>query len=723
MGFPEIDRELFFLINHGTSNTIFDNIMPLITSRGYLLLLFYPIYLLISAYRERQTSARDAAIFAALLAISVSVLSFLLTDWIANDIKNLIGRERPCNALDGVRVLVGCTQSKSMPSNHASNAFAAAVPLIYLSRGHISRAWLLYPLLIAMLISFSRVYVGVHYPADIAVGGLLGSLIACVLLLLTAVTRKLYERRPNTAMFIVGLAAISFFRVYYILHGPLDLSPDEAHYWEWSRRLDWSYYSKGPMIAYLIYAGTALFGDTIFGIRIMAVIFSVLSSVYLFKLVNIMYGSHRVIYETGVASYQETREGLVASMLLQITLLFAPFGIIFSIDSPFIFFWVLSLYLFRRAIDTDRENSLQEHYRWLLLGVSIGLGLLTKYTMVFFYIAGFLFLLFSSRRPLLKRSGPYLAVVLSIIVFSPVIIWNIQHDWVTVRHTAGQAHLAKGLSLSVPSFLEFFASQIGVVTPLLFGLMLYSLVAGRTRQNRDNHLFLICFSLSVLLFFLLKSIQGKVQANWAMHGYITGIVAFSHHYFGTGSDERHIKGKVSLWLAVSAIAFTFLMTALSHYPAVVKLSPTLDPSARLRGWRQLETEANKIYNNLIEKGHVFVFSDSYQVASELAFYIKKHPVTYAVNLGRRMNQYDLWPDMNTDARKIRSSGDSAPAQTINGIFVKMGREDMPVELANSFESYERKVLEVYEREYLLREYSIFICYNFKGLQIETPKTY
>lgn len=387
MGFSEIDSQLFFVINHGAANNLFDGIMPLITAKGYFLLLFYPFYLLSRAYKERHVSDRNDARRTAFMAVGITFISLLLTDWIGLEIKNAIGRVRPCNALEGVRLLVGCTQSKSMPSNHASNAFAAAVALTYLSRSYISRAGLFYPFLIAGLIAFSRVYVGVHYPVDIATGALLGILVAAAVIHLYTLLRKSYVSRPYKTLLIAGLAAISLFRIYYILHGPLDLSPDEAHYWEWSRRLDWSYYSKGPMVAYLIRAGTALFGDTVFGIRIMAVLCSVLSSVYVFKLVNLMYISSAGAVGSPGVSFAEAREGLIAALLLQIIPLFAPFGIIFSIDSPFIFFWVLSLYLFWKAMDAKGESASQKVYTWVLLGISLGFGLLTKYTMAFFYPA------------------------------------------------------------------------------------------------------------------------------------------------------------------------------------------------------------------------------------------------------------------------------------------------------------------------------------------------
>ncbi|MBI3592005.1 MAG: glycosyltransferase family 39 protein, partial [Nitrospirae bacterium] len=523
-----------------------------------------------------------------------------------------------------------------------------------------------------------------------------------------------YKTKPETALLFTGLAVISIFRIYYILHGPLDLSPDEAHYWEWSRRLDLSYYSKGPMMAYLIYTGTSIFGDTVFGIRIMAVIFSALSSVFLFKLVNLMY------VDQGAGAMNK-RLASSSALLFQVIPLFAPFGVLFTIDSPFVFFWIISLFFLYKSL--INEPGAEKWPNWLLSGFFIGLGLLTKYTMAFFYICGFLLLLLSEKRYLLKTFKPYAALAFSLVIFSPVIIWNIQHDWVTLRHTAGQAHVAEGIKISLTTFFEFMGTQIGVITPVLFGLMIYSLFRLRTSERGLQSKFLFYFSVPVVCFFLLKSLQAKVQANWAMTGYITGIIAVTRDFLALSRDHQRSRLKIKKVLFLSAAGLALFVTAISHYPSVIKLPPELDPSARLRGWNELGKEINKIYDPMSKEGHVLIFSDSYQVSSELAFYVKGHLKTYSINLGRRMNQYDLWPDINSGAMSIRrGKGEKSPG-TINGIFVKMGDSEMPPEVARAFDRYEKKVLKVYDKNYLLREYSIFICYNFKGLKTEKPETY
>lgn len=724
-----LDRQIFFLINHGLSNAFFDKVIPFLTARGYLLLLPYVFYILYKGYKEKKNGRDFLSIIS--WALIVSSFSFLLTDWMATEIKNIIQRVRPCNTLEGVNLLVGCTRSYSLPSNHASNAFAFALPLFYFMRGQVGSFLRLYPVIIALLIAFSRVYVGVHYPSDVIAGAMLGISAAFLVMGLHKYALLRYKTNPHSTMLFSFLFVISVFRLYYIFHGPVDLSPDEAHYWEWSRRLDLSYYSKGPMIAYLIYIGTSIFGDTVFGIRIMAVVFSALSSVYLFKLVSEMYDDKKAIGER-----QKANVGLIAlisALLFQIIPLFAPFGIIFTIDSPFIFFWILSLYLFWEAIISenrgqkagDRLKTQNSKLRnWLFLGIAVGLGLLTKYTMAFFYFCAFLFLLFSEKRYLLKSYKPYTALLISLLVFSPVIIWNIQHEWLTIRHTAGQANITSQLTaLSnqwTKDFFEFLGSQVGIITPILLVMMVYAMFrlwADSKGQGTDlQSKFLLWFSVPVIGFFVLKSLHGKVQPNWAMTGYITGIIAFARYFF-----RQRVKGKGQKALLTGAMGLALAVTVISHYPSLIKLPVKLDPSSRLRGWKELGVEVGKIRDSIQEKGETFIFSDRYQVSSELAFYVKGHPKTYCINLGRRMNQYDLWPDMNNEALKIRQ--EKGGASTINAIFVRINNTDMPLELLMAFESFEKRLLKVYDKGYLLREYSIFICYNFKGLKISMPETY
>ncbi|MFA5354662.1 MAG: hypothetical protein WC291_10565, partial [Thermodesulfovibrionales bacterium] len=114
---------------------------------------------------------------------------------------------------------------------------------------------------------------------------------------------------------------------------------------------------------------------------------------------------------------------------------------------------------------------------------------------------------------------------------------------------------------------------------------------------------------------------------------------------------------------------------------------------------------------LSQPGELLIFSDSYQIASELAFYLEGQPRTYCINLGRRMNQYDLWPDMNSAVGAAK------------GIFVRDGDAVLPEEVRDAFGRCEKRVVQINDKGRRLREYSLFICYNFRGLKARRPATY
>jgi undecaprenyl-diphosphatase len=674
MSLPALDALLFFFVNHNLQNGLFDVVMPFVTRNAWVI--FLPLFLW-SAAKDRKT---------AVLALVLGIVSLLIADWTSNTLKHFFERVRPCQALDGVRLLVGCGKSFSMPSNHAVNAFAFMTPFSMLRKGRIRYLFLI----AALLVGFSRIYVGVHYPSDVVAGGLIGVLMAIVILRAYVVVSGNFLIKPYSTVLMVSLLCISLFRIYYIQNGPLDLSPDEAHYWEWSRRLDLSYYSKGPMIAYLIHLGTSIFGDTVFGVRIMAVVFSALGSI--------------LLYVYGKRVYDE-KTGLFSALAMQIIPLFSAYGIIFTIDAPLIFFWILSIFLFREAINQPHISELKALFNWGLLGISVGFGLLTKYTMAFFYPCALIFLCISNeRRKILLTKGPYIAFIMNVLIFSPVIVWNATHDWVTFRHTAGQAHIAEGIQLSPMSLLEFAGSQFGVITPLLLMLMAVSLA--RLRREKEGSL-LFWFSVPVISFFLLKSIQGKVQANWALPAYITGIVAYAAYFLRRFPSQ----GNWAKIMTAAALAIAFIVTSVGHYPSMLNLPVNIDPTARLAGWKELGAEVSEFYEQMSRSHPVFIFSDRYQVSSQLAFYVRGHPITYCMNSGRRMNQYDLWPSFHAFIHH-------------NAIFVRTGDVPVPENIAAAFQKVEKKVFTAYTKRHAkIRDYSIFLCYDFTGIDQERPRTY
>jgi hypothetical protein len=490
---------------------------------------------------------------------------------------------------------------------------------------------------------------------------------------------------PYATGLIIFLTVVSLIRLIYIYMGPLQLSPDEAVYWEYSRRPALSYYEKGPLIAWLIFFGTTMFGTTAFGVRVLAVVLSLLSSVFMFKL--------------GKRLYNE-KTGVLSAVLLQLVPLFNAQAVVMTIDAPYLFLWVLSVYIFTRAADAQAVKA--KARLWAVLGVTVGLGLLTKNTMAFFFISAFLYLLFNRElRVQLLSPWPYVGLAVSLAVFSPVILWNAANGWLMLKHEAAHANLGGGLTLRPDMLLNFAGGQLGVITPVLLVMMVIALI--KLRKGPQGRL-LFWFSAPVLVFFLLKSLQGKVQANWPMAGYVTCVTAFCAYYL----QEYHLAKGARKYFTLAAVSISTILTVISYYPPMIGLPPKMDPTSKLRGWAEAADEVSKI--RAVFDSEAFVFSDSFQVTAEMAFYMRDNPVTYCINLGRRMNQYDLWP--GPDKYKGR-----------NGIFVST-HDSLPDPVALAFEDCGKNKLKLTERGSKLRNYSIFTCRGYRGsIKQEKPEEF
>jgi undecaprenyl-diphosphatase len=183
MTIQSLDTQLLLLINHGTVNGLFDILMPALSERGYLLIIPFLLAMLLRSAKQKNTRGKTF-LAAALVTLVLACCSVFLAGWMEQIVKEAVARPRPCRALEGLRLIVACPKSFSMPSGHAISSFAFAAPLFYLTRWYIELIWRFYPLLLASAIAFSRLYLGVHYPADVLVGVILGTAIGLALSIL-----------------------------------------------------------------------------------------------------------------------------------------------------------------------------------------------------------------------------------------------------------------------------------------------------------------------------------------------------------------------------------------------------------------------------------------------------------------------------------------------------------------------------------------------------------
>jgi 4-amino-4-deoxy-L-arabinose transferase-like glycosyltransferase len=475
------------------------------------------------------------------------------------------------------------------------------------------------------------------------------------------------------------LSAAAAFHLWYLLSDcPLDLSGDEAHYWEWSRRLDLCYYSKGPLVAYLIAAGRValadcsirLLGNEVLAVRVPAILLSILTGLG--------------IYRLALAAARSAKAAVAAVALTFTIPLLAAGSMLMTIDAPLACAWVWALAAAEKALRQDCLRS------WLAVGLLTGLGILAKYTMVLIFPVLLLtVLLRPTLRRRLRRAGPYLAVALSLMALLPITFWNARHDWVSFRHVAGQAGLAGSTRFNAQGVLAYLGGQLGVLGifwPLGMVAALLELRPHKQRQpapsgdfdaegpGSDPDATVLLWSAAALPWavFLLFSPITKVQPNWPMPAVIPGTILLTQwlrrRAISTDPKQRRFARHLVLAGALTGAAIvvaghrTELLAPMFDWLArgtppmhLVRPAPPwdptpiarFDPTARLRGWRELGAAVGEVLSQEKAKGRQpFILADEYQLASLLAFYTPGQPVVYCVQsaVGGRRSQYDLWPN-------------------------------------------------------------------------------
>ncbi len=262
----------------------------------------------------------------------------------------------------------------------------------------------------------------------------------------------------------------ALFRILYILLYPLDPSPEEAQYWDWSRHLDLSYYSKPPMVAYMIFVSRTLLSDTELAVRIVPVLLSFLLSVATYLFLRDLVGE---------------RKAVVASTVPHLFVGPSINSVLMTTDSPFVFFWGITILVLYRAILNDSVTL------WILVGILAGLSFLSKYTAVFLLPLGILSLYFL-RRDKVFSPKPYLSLIPAFILSLPVLLWNAKHGWVSVKHVLSLGFSGSSRS-GLGTFFEFLGGQVLLMSLFPFFLMVLSWLKPRNDLER----FLTVFSLPI----------------------------------------------------------------------------------------------------------------------------------------------------------------------------------------------------------------------------------
>lgn len=403
-----------------------------------------------------------------------------------------------------------------------------------------------------------------------------------------------------------------------ILFGGIELGPDEAQYWTWSRKLDWGYYSKPPGIAWQIWLGTQVFGATELGVRFLAVLISLAQGF--------------AVYFLAKNSKLSSSAALGAGLLMA----FSPIGLLGSLfavtDGGFLLFWTLACCVVTHALSKGQAANPS------LVGGMILCGALFKWPIYLFWIFFLLARgLYFPQQNLFKTIE---GILLSLLGFLPSVIWNRSHDWATFRHVSATVQGGSVGQAAKGNPLEFIGSQLAIISPFIFIFFCVGLIVlFKQRKKEVNPSLVWCgiLSGSLLTSFCIASFFQKIQGNWSLLVYPTAFVITSWYL-------SEIKTRGQQWLKLSLGVAVFLTAIILSFPFLQTLgwiAHAKNPLKHNLGWSALEQGlSDRGYNS----HQHFLFSDKYQTTSLLSFYSPEKQQAYFFNLhGIRNNQFCYWP--------------------------------------------------------------------------------
>ena len=503
--------------------------------------------------------------------------------------------------------------------------------------------------------------------------------------------------------------------------GASDLSFDEAHYWMWSERLAPAYFSKGPAIAFVIRASTALFGANEFGVRFFSPLLAAGTSLLLF------YFSRRLFNATA---------GLWAVVALNATPIFNVGAFVMTIDSLSIFFWLAAMFTFWMAV----EKSPRFSSWWPFTGLLIGFGFLSKYTNALELVSILLVLALAPRlRQEFRRPALYSLVGVFVICSIPPLVWNQQHAWITLAHLRSRGNLEHGFSVHPVEVLSFLGQHFLAYSPVLFLALAWGVIASWRRVNQQfKVLFLMWFGLPVFVFYLLLSVNKAAAPNWdglAFLGF--GLLAL---YFWWERFEQNVALRlgavvailIGLVMSVIALDTDLLRTAGYHFERN-------DPSDRMRGWKSATRALEKVRNELEAKlgQKLFLIADARDRASEISFYLRDkraegpgHPPAYIPESQDMVNQFSFWPRYDEfvelkpgiprpEGETYTEENGINPFVGRDALFIRSGeKEQVPHNIRAAFQSTERVgTIEVSRYGKVIRTWQVFLCRNYRTLPL------
>ena len=406
------------------------------------------------------------------------------------------------------------------------------------------------------------------------------------------------------ALLVAGLiiAAMTLLRGTYA--GVMELRTDEAYYWTWSKEGVLSYLDHPPMIAWFIRLGTAIFGDTAFGARFAGLLAMAASQLLLADIVRLTTRDWRAVAIVVLLPEAALYYGLLMTKIAP-DIALIPFALGMT--------WALV----RLVLSGDGRW-------WLAAGAFAGLAALSKLTAVMLVPAVAVFALMPSQRRWLATPWPWLAALIALALFAPVLIWNAQHDWASFRFQFVRA--STDYPASLRTFGDFLGLQFGQVGPVLLPVTLsaIALTVWRAIAKRDAVSALLATSvLAPFLYFLWKSLTLRVGDTWPMFLWPAGFAAVAINWVRMRREAwspGYVKA-TGAWIVV-AIGSGLTLTVLIFLYYVVSPYNWIGRADPVGGEANFEVVAAQARADLATTGATWIATTDYRTYAMLRWYLK-----------------------------------------------------------------------------------------------------
>ncbi|MEY9182428.1 4-amino-4-deoxy-L-arabinose transferase-like glycosyltransferase [Bradyrhizobium sp. USDA 326] len=416
------------------------------------------------------------------------------------------------------------------------------------------------------------------------------------------------------------IAAMTVLRIVYA--SAIELRTDEAYYWTWSKETALSFLDHPPGIAWMIRLSTAIFGDTALGVRFGGIVAMLVTQLLLANIVRRLTHDARAVMFAVLMPEAALYYGLLMAKV-------AP-------DVAMIPFAVAMMWsLVRLAQGGDGRW-------WLAAGLFAGLSMLSKFTAIMFAPAVAAFLLVPDWRWRWLRSPyPYLAVLIAIAAFSPVLIWNAQHDWASFRFQGVRATASYGISLRTIG--DYIGLQFGLVGFVMLPVVLTGLVLTAWRGYRTREPVAILLSTAVLvpfLYFLAKSMTLRVGDTWPMFMWPVGFAATALNLATMtkeGWSARMLRSSL-FWARtaiVSGIAFVVIVF-LYYVAAPWNFLGRIDPIGAEAGYEQV---AARVQAALDETGATWIATSDYRTYAMMRWLFRGRAPVIEINERGRFQDF------------------------------------------------------------------------------------